>query len=57
LPLADELVLTEIDLDVDGDAFFPEWDRDAFTEVSREEHTAADGTPYAFVTHERTRPL
>ena len=30
LPLADELVLTEVDLDVDGDTMFPEWDRDAF---------------------------
>ena len=38
LPYADELVLTEIDLDVDGDTFFPEWDRNAFVEVSREEH-------------------
>ena len=27
LPFADELVLTEVDLDVDGDTFFPEWDR------------------------------
>ncbi len=27
LPLADELLLTEIDLEVDGDTFFPAWDR------------------------------
>ena len=25
-------------LEVDGDTFFPEWDRDAFVEVAREEH-------------------
>jgi dihydrofolate reductase len=49
LPYVDELVLTEIDLDVDGDAFFPEWDRNAFVEVSREERTAEDGTQFAFV--------
>ncbi len=53
LPHADELVLTEIDLDVAGDTTFPEWDRDAFTEVSREVRTAADGTRIAFVTYRR----
>ena len=30
---ADELVLTEIDLDVEGDTLFPAWDRSAFDEV------------------------
>ena len=56
LPLADELVLTEIDLDVEGDTFFPDWDRGEFVEASRESHVSADGTPFAFVTYERTRP-
>ena len=54
LPYADELVLTEVDLDVDGDTFFPEWDRNAFVEISREERAAEDGTRFAFV-HCRTR--
>ena len=49
LPFADELVLTEVDLDVDGDTFFPEWDRNAFVEISREERAAEDGTRFAFV--------
>jgi len=53
LPHADELVLTELDLDVPGDAFFPDWPRDAFGEVSREERRAGDGTPFAFVTYRR----
>ena len=53
LPLADELQLTEVDLDVDGDAFFPDWDRSAFEEVSREPHTAADGTRFAYVVYRR----
>jgi dihydrofolate reductase len=53
LPYADELVLTEIDLDVDGDTFFPEWNGDEFEEVSRDEQVAADGTLFAFVTHRR----
>jgi dihydrofolate reductase len=56
LPSADELLLTEIDLDVAGDTFFPAWDREAFVEIAREPHVAGDGTPFAFVTYGRTRP-
>ena len=54
LALADELVLTEIDLDVEGDTFFPDWDRGEFVEASRESHVPEDGTPFAFVTYERS---
>jgi dihydrofolate reductase len=53
LPLADELVLTEVDLEVNGDTFFPDWERGTFTEVSREHGLAADGTRFAFVTYAR----
>lgn len=53
LPLADELLLTEIDADVEGDTFFPAWHRDDFEEASREGQVAADGTPLAFVTYRR----
>lgn len=53
LPRADDLVLTEIDAELDGDAFFPPWDRHAFAEVSREPHRAADGTGFAFVHYRR----
>jgi dihydrofolate reductase len=53
LPLADELVLTEIDADVEGDTTFPSWDRGEFDEVERHEHVAEDGTPFAFVRYER----
>ena len=60
LLLADELLLTDIDADVQGDTVFPSWDRTAFEEVSREEHVSEAGTPFAFVTYERrdggTRP-
>jgi dihydrofolate reductase len=48
---ASELVLTEIDLEIDGDTFFPAWDRDAFTEISRDEHVTDDGVHYAFATY------
>jgi dihydrofolate reductase len=53
LPLADELVLTEVDRVFDADAFFPRWDRAAFDEVERRPATAADGTPMDFVTYRR----
>ncbi len=53
LALADELLLTEIDAEVAGDTLFPEFDRAGFTEVSRERHVSADGTPFAFVTYVR----
>jgi dihydrofolate reductase len=55
LPMADELVLTEIERDFDGDTFFPAWDRSRFTETSRERHHAAppNDFDYAFVTYQR----
>jgi dihydrofolate reductase len=55
LPLADELALTEIDLEVEGDTFFPSWDRGTFLETSREQRTSADGIRFAFVTYRRGR--
>jgi dihydrofolate reductase len=48
LPRADELVLTEIDRDFDGDARFPGWDRGAFIEVERERHRAAPPNDFDF---------
>jgi dihydrofolate reductase len=55
LPLADELVLTEIDRDFEGDTRFPDFDRAAFTEVARETHRAAppNDFDFAFVTYRR----
>jgi dihydrofolate reductase len=54
LPLADELVLTEIDTSFEqADTFFPAFDRQAFRMASRDEHVAANGTRFAFVTYER----
>jgi len=48
LPLADELVLTEIDADFEGDSLFPAWDRSAFVEVERERHQAAPPNDFEF---------
>jgi dihydrofolate reductase len=54
LPFADELLLTEIDAEVEGDTTFPRWDPGEFDEAVREEHVTADGTPFAFVTYRRS---
>ncbi len=60
LPLVNELVLTEVDLDfADADTFFPAWSKADFHEVSREAHAArSDGSAnaapaFAFVTYHR----
>ena len=53
LPRVDELVLTEIDADLDGDTFFPAWERNHFAETARERHTSESGVPYSFVTYTR----
>lgn len=56
LPLADELVLTEVDADFEGDTFFPPWPREAFEECARSTHHSAAGWAYHFVTYKRRRP-
>ena len=53
LPLATELLLTEVDAELAGDAFFPEWDRSIFHETARRSAVAASGPGYAFVTYRR----
>jgi dihydrofolate reductase len=53
LPLADELLLTEIDAEFPADTFFPPWDRADFSETLREPHVDANGIRYAFTTYTR----
>lgn len=53
IPLAQRLVLTEVDLAVEGDAHFPPVDPAQWHEQSRQPGTGADGTPFAFVTYVR----
>lgn len=54
LPLAERLYLTRIDLEPQGDAFFPEWEPAAWRLVSRTEHPAAAEAPgYALEAWER----
>ena len=56
LPHAQRLHMTEIDCDFEGDAFFPDYDRSLWREVSRERHASnrPDGFDYAFVEYDRT---
>jgi len=53
LPLADELVLTEIDAEFEADTFFPPWDRATFVERAGETHVSEQGFHYRFVTYQR----
>jgi dihydrofolate reductase len=54
LPRAARLYLTEIERDFDGDAFFPEFDRSRWREVSRESRVldGPEGFAYHFVVYE-----
>lgn len=56
IPLADRLYLTEVDIDAEGDAWFPVYDKSAFREVSRESHKGAKGDTlgFDFVIYERS---
>ena len=55
LSIADRLYLTFIDLEVAGDAHFPDWQHLSWQETAREAHGPDDKNPHAyeFVTLER----
>lgn len=57
LDVADRLYITKIDLDTEGDTFFPEWDREAFTLVSSTEGILDEKNkhPHTFYVYERKR--
>lgn len=55
LPQADTLMLTEIDADLDGDTYFPPWDRARFEETARRTVPTSGGLPLHFVTYRRRR--
>ena len=56
LPQADRIYLTEVHADIEGDAFFPSFDRADWTEKSRSFQSATDKetADYSFVTLDRT---
>jgi dihydrofolate reductase len=55
LELADTLYITEIRQDVEGDAHFPEFDKNAWQETAREVRSQQEPQPleYHFVTYQR----
>lgn len=53
LPIAARVLLTEIDLEVGGDAHFPALPSDHWTVHSRVEMSGADGTRFAVVDYRR----
>ena len=56
LPMAHSVVVTEIDLQVQGDAFAPELGKE-WRERSRESHVSAKGLAYSFVHYRRAEAL
>ncbi len=58
LPLADRLYLTEIQAEVEGDAWFPDYDRAQWAEVSRDRRREdLSGLAYHFVVYDRVRQV
>ncbi len=55
LPQADKLYLTYVDAELEGDTWFPKWDKKHWLEVSREDHPSDDKNqyPYSFVVYDR----
>ncbi|MFA6178229.1 MAG: dihydrofolate reductase [Candidatus Methylopumilus sp.] len=53
LKLADTLYLTTIDAEYEGDVFFPQFDADAWQEISREAHTSSNGLAFSYITYTR----
>ena len=49
LPKARRLYLTEVDVEVDGDARFPPFDESGWRELRRETHPAGEADDHAFV--------
>jgi dihydrofolate reductase len=57
IPLAHSLYLTEVDIEVSGDAWFPDYDQSAWREISRESHRGqkGDALKFDFVLYENAR--
>ncbi|MFM1897561.1 MAG: hypothetical protein RLZZ385_2635 [Pseudomonadota bacterium] len=48
LPVVDRMHLTLVHADVEGDAWFPEFDADDWEEVSRDDYPASETNPYPY---------
>jgi dihydrofolate reductase len=56
LPRADHLYITEVHADVEGDAFFPDYDETLWQESGRQDFPAEGPNPYnySFVVYQRS---
>lgn len=57
LDVVDRLYITEIDLETEGDTFFPQWDREAYTMVDKREGIVDEKNqvPHTFYTFDRKK--
>ena len=55
LPLADKIYLTQVDAELSGDTWFPEWDKTQWQCISQQDHPADENNdyPYSFMVYER----
>jgi dihydrofolate reductase len=57
LPLADKLYLTQVHASLDGDTYFPAYNKNEWFEISRENHLADEKNEfnYSFVVYEKIK--
>jgi dihydrofolate reductase len=57
LDVVDRMYITEIDLETEGDTFFPPWDREAFTLVDKREGIVDEKNrhPHAFYVYDKVK--
>ncbi len=55
LPQADKLYLTHVHAELEGDTWFPKWEKSSWQEINREDHPADEKNQYSysFVVYER----
>lgn len=53
LNLAQKMYVTELDLEVAGDAYFPAFDLSQWQESTRVAHTSAQGLPFSYISYHR----
>lgn len=57
-PLASRLYVTVVEIEADGDTFFPDWSKDFTREISREEHIdEKTGLKYSWIDLERKKDV
>ena len=53
LLVADKLYITQIELEVAGDAYFPSFEVDAWKKIAYEPHISASGLAFSYATYVR----